>query len=335
MELVNQTPFAVVVSRMDVDQSQLLAAVIVKATFDVNQRTGELTVASEQAPLVRQFLDTPFGTLHGEIFFKKKGVDLCVLGTVRRHAPVTRATVRVALGDRAWELRLYGDRRWQRAPSLGDAGLRLVPSAPEPFVEFPLGYGRAFGGETLVGEMPYGYPKNPKGRGFYQSPEEAEGQLLPNIEDARAPEQSEYRVEDEPPVAGFGPYPQFWALRAEAALKIDPERQRVSSISPLLFNHAHPDLVLDQLPRASSIVADGLSPERRLCAVPKPPVLIDLQLGAEQRSLEAPIDGLFWWADDNKLVVTQRVRFRYELRREELRVVTARPNLPLPKGDLQ
>jgi hypothetical protein len=44
-------------------------------------------------------------------------------------------------------------------------------------------------------------------------------------------------------------------------------------------------------------------------------------IGNEARAVEAPIDGLFLWADERKLVVTQRARFRYTRRPEELRAV--------------
>ena len=46
---------------------------------------------------------------------------------------------------------------------------------------------------------------------------------------------------------------------------------------------------------------------------------------AEHRKVDAPIDGLFLWVDERKLVVTQRARFRYSRRPEELRQIRIQP----------
>lgn len=331
MRLLNEALCDAVLTRIDVAESGLLAGLIIKSTFDLDPLVRKLALSSEPMPLVRQVLDTPFGVLHGECFLKKKGIDLCLLGTVRRPAAVQQATVRLSLGERTWELRVYGDRRWQRKPG-ASTELTLVPSPPEPFTELALGYERAFGGERLFGGMPFPCPDNPRGRGYYGTPEEALDQLLPNIEDGASPEQREFSAEQPPKVAGFGPYPSFWALRSRDSVTLDAEQKRVTSVSPSLFNHAHPALVLDALPRGASIVVEGLASETLVCPVPSPPTEVEVAIGARCFALPAPIDGLFLWADSQKLVVTQRARFKYERRPEELRTVTVRNAPPRIDG---
>lgn len=314
MKLVNATPFPAALLRTDVGAGDVLGVAIVKSTFDFDDR-GATAPAAEPMPLVKQFLETPFGIFHDEHFFKKQGVDLCVLGHVRRKRPVAEARVRMTCGPRRWELLVLGDRRWQRSHGTQ----QLLPTRPATFTEMPLAYSHAFGGELKVGELAYAYPANPKGRGYYRTLQEAENQPVHNIDDPRqAP--ATWRPSELRP-AGWGPYPNFWALRGSAGIVQDPKTQQIAGLRPSLFNHAHPDLILDRVEARQPIAIDGLHDEPIQVEVPAPPARVHLTVGAENRQLEAPIDGVFLWTDHRKLVVTQRARFRYPLRPGELRTV--------------
>lgn len=313
MQVVNATPFAAELLPIDLGQGDVVAVVIVKATFDFDDR-GTTAPAADPMPLVKQLLETPYGTFHDEHFFKKHGVDLCVLGNVKRSRPVYEARVRMAYGARRWELLVLGDRRWQRS-----YGKQLVPTPPAAFTEMPLAYTHAFGGEVKVGELAYAYPANPKGRGFYRTLEEAENQPVHNIDEPRQAPATWKPVELRP--MGWGPYPNFWGLRGSAAIASDPKTGEVVSVSPTLFNHAHPDLVLDKVEDGERLKIDGLQDRPLEVSVPAPPARLHLTLGSESRELDAPIDGIFLWTDEHKLVITQRARFRYPIRPRELRTV--------------
>ncbi|HXJ18754.1 MAG TPA: DUF2169 domain-containing protein [Polyangia bacterium] len=314
MKLVNATPHQAALLRTDVGAGDVLGVAIVKSTFDFDDR-GATAPAAEPMPLVKQFLETPFGFFHDEHFFKKQGVDLCVLGHVRRSKPVYEARVRMTWGPRRWELLVLGDRRWQR----NHGTQQLVPSRPAAFTEIPLGYSHAFGGEVKVGELAYAYPGNPKGRGFYRTLQEAENQPVHNIDDPRQAPATWRPAELRP--AGWGPYANFWALRGAAAIVQDPKTHQIVNVQPSLFNHAHPDLILDRVEAGQEITIEGMQEGTIRLAVPAPPTRLDLSVGAESRELEAPIDGIFLWTDSRKLVVTQRARFRYPIRAHELRTV--------------
>jgi len=317
MEIRNTSGFEVEVARTDLGQREVVSVAIVKGTFDV-AADGTLTPSSEPTPLVKQVLETPFGVFHSEYFFKKQGVDLCVLGTVHRPRPVDEARVRMTCRNRTWELVVRGDRRWIRArPD------RLTPSRPEPFTSMPLGYSRAFGGQIQLGDLTVGYAANPQGRGYYRTIEEAENQPLPNIEDVRRPSPPHW-IPEEPPPAGWAPYPNFWALRANAGVAIDAKAGTLADVRPALFNHAHPDLMLDAVDAGDRLVIEGLREERVQVGIPAPPATIEVAIGPETRAIEAPIDGIFFWVDARKLVVTQRARFQYALRPEDLREVRVR-----------
>ena len=321
MKLVNETPFETALARIDLGDRGLVASVIVKSTFDLDA-SGGLHPARTPVRLIPQFMETPYGVFHSEYFFKKQGIDACVLGTVRRPEPVRQTRLKLSIGTRSWELRVYGDRRWRRSGDAAD--LQLRPSPAEPFTEMPLGYSRAFGGAPLVGYMPCPYPANPHGRGYYLRAEDACDQLLPNIEHADDSPADVWSAESSPRVAGWGPYPNFWGLRAETSLRMNEDETALAGASATLFNHAHPDLVLDALPKGARLRLEGMSPDVIECVLPAPPARIDVTVGAERFEVAAPIDGLFLWCDDYKLVVTQRGRFTYEVRAEELRTVRVR-----------
>lgn len=313
MELVNASPHQAALLRTDLGAGDVVGVAIVKATFDFDDR-GATAPAAEPMPLVKQFLETPFGIFHDEHFFKKQGVDLCVLGHVKRQRPVHEARVRLTCGARRWELLVLGDRRWQRS-----YGNQLLPSSPASFTEMPLGYSHAFGGEVMLSELAYAYPANPKGRGFYRTAEEAEKQPVHNIDDPRLAPATWKPTELRP--AGWGPYPNFWALRATGAVVQDAKTGDLQSVRPSLFNHAHPDLVLEAVQPGEPILIDGLQDQPIQLGVPKPPAVVHLTVGAETRELDAPIDGIFVWTDQRKLVITQRARFRYVRRPRELRTI--------------
>ena len=93
MHLDNQTPFDVKFQlaerspRRDTKQSERRAeycvGVVVKSTFEMGVEGAIGPPADEGMPIVTTYLETPFGDFHSELFFKKKGVDLCVLGNVK------------------------------------------------------------------------------------------------------------------------------------------------------------------------------------------------------------------------------------------------------------
>jgi len=319
VKVLNESPFRARVLAVD-RREQRHAVLIAKATYDLGA-DGTLSLAAEQMPLVADVLETPFGTFHCELFFKKQGVDLCVLGSVRRATPVERARVQLSVGARRWALSVCGDRRWLRG-----ADGRLVPSKPEPFVELALGYAQAFGGsQTFDDGRELTFADNPRGRGYYFDEEQAEGRAVANVEDAAQPPVSEWRAEHA--VAGWGPYPSYWGLRGRANVLIDEASAEVRKVLPGLFNHAHPQLVLEQLLPGEAIQLEGLHAQPIAFRVPRPPATADVRIGDRTTSIEAPIDGVFLWADVRKVVVTQRARFPYRVRAEEPRSLTVRANV--------
>ncbi len=138
--------------------------------------------------LVPQFPTEPFDT-----GFKREHGTFAVAGLAcaPREVPVSGLTVSASVGNIAKDLLVQGKRQWIN----GATGWRA--STPEPFVTQDIGLANAYGGKS--------WPSNPYGLGHFADIKSAEGCLLPNVEDPRAPILS---PSDTPPVATLGPLPQ-------------------------------------------------------------------------------------------------------------------------------
>jgi hypothetical protein len=311
MQVVNRTDAITYLHVVNLLEPELRAALIVKRTYKL-EATGKLSPAAEALPLVADQLVTPFGHFHGEIFFRKRGVDLCILGTIRLGAPATRATARVEVGHWRHDLHVVGDRVWTKTRDGA-----LIPSRPAPFSEMPISYGRAFGGSAKVDGEPVPYPDNPTGRGYCESPEQAIGQLLPNLQ--TEPGEGMPRWNARPDIAGWGPYPMYWGLRASKAVRTDPKSGEILDVSTELFNHAHPDLILDSVQPGSQVRLSGLRQEPVSFSIPTVRPRVEVHLGEVVHEHLGELDGVFVWVDAEHVHVTWRVRFRYPVNDEELR----------------
>lgn len=112
-------------------------------------------------------------------------------------------SVRVQIGSVDKSLYVVGDRAWQTKG----------PSDPVPFVEMPVTWERAFGGE--------GFARNPAGRGF--KPVEVDGRKVHPLPNVEHPRQLVKSPADRPEPAGFGPIDQSWPQRMELAGTYDQE----------------------------------------------------------------------------------------------------------------
>lgn len=102
-----------------------------------------------------------------------------VIFNARAHAPqgepVTEMLAGFSIGSAQKQLRVVGNRVWQSG----------APGAPQAFLEMPLHFGLAFGGEHEIDpqqKINECYQTNPVGRGFSSDEQALEGQLLPNLE---------------------------------------------------------------------------------------------------------------------------------------------------------
>jgi hypothetical protein len=201
MQLVNETGAPALLQQADFGSAEHYVVVIVKATYE-RLEDGRLVPAEDPMPITGDPVETPFGIFHGDIFLRKLGADLAVLGSVWRARAATEVLVRVRCGAFRHTLRVVGDRVWRRSPGGGDT---LDASAPAPFREMKLSYARAYGGIARADGLEAPFPDNPIGRGYYLSAQDAVNKPLPNIEEAHLPAPRSWQDPARP--AGWGPYP--------------------------------------------------------------------------------------------------------------------------------
>ncbi len=115
--------------------------------------------------------------------------------------PRGASQVSVRLGPIEKHLYVFGNRYWRKA-----GGARFSITEPDPFVDMPLTYDRAFGGG--------GFDRNPLGRGAapVTTSSGAQSHPLPNVEDPRHLVGS---PSDHPEPAGLAPLDYTWPQRAK------------------------------------------------------------------------------------------------------------------------
>ncbi|MCY1058915.1 DUF2169 domain-containing protein [Nannocystis sp. SCPEA4] len=264
-----------------------------------------LANASSAAPLVRDYEQRPPPL--EDVFFgepgassvrheaqtapMRLGTDIYVDGHVCAPGgePVRTMTASVRVGTCAVSLSVIGDRVWQR--SVGG----LVLSEPAPFESLPLCYERSFGGRVEDGERLVAWqPRNPVGRGFYDSAARALDQPAPNFE---RPGQRYTSWKDRPPPAGLGPVSRAWQPRLALAGTFGPVWMQTRApvwpedFDPRYYNAAAPGLVaLPRLTGGEPVELVGFSPAGPLVfRLPR------LRLGVRRvrragTSLRAPLD---------------------------------------------
>src|ERR1044071_8931244 len=128
--------------------------VAVKATYDI-RADGNVVIAEQQVePLLAPEFNGKDGasSLHYDaaLVATKPTTDVLINGTA--YAPNGRATTHFLIEMRIAELhkvlRVFGDRTW------GDGPFDDVPSPPEPVMEVPIVYERAYGGYDLTDPDP-------------------------------------------------------------------------------------------------------------------------------------------------------------------------------------
>ncbi|WP_437288265.1 DUF2169 domain-containing protein [Sorangium sp. So ce406] len=257
MKIVNPTPTTFAAISWQLRPPQWALCLIAKGTYRLSP--GEPAIpADAPEPLLGDVYDEddPRRALRRASDFApfKPKADLLLSG--KAHAPgrrpVTSLPVSFAVGKTSLALLVTGDRHWTDPA----AGKR---ADPQPFVEMPLGFDRAFGGP--------GFAANPVGRGVFDPGErDPRRRPLPNVEDPRAPVDSPAA---RPPPAGFGPLSAAWATRASKLGTYDARwlKQRwpffPEDFDWSHFNAAVPALQAEYLRGDEEIVCLNLHRERR------------------------------------------------------------------------
>ena len=173
MRFTNTTPLAAHLSiGRELPNGLRAGLVLAKATFTFDER-GRLRLDDQDPmPLFDADKETPLGLLPRDNMPRNDAAfEVFLLG--KAHAPfgkpVPHVRVGLTVGDTKRELDVYGNRFWV------GTGPGAVLSAPEPFLEMPLTYSRAFGGTADIevdvdSPIEVTHPDNPEGVGFDLEP---------------------------------------------------------------------------------------------------------------------------------------------------------------------
>lgn len=328
MELVNQTPVVADLRSGPLpitrNRRGLLTA---KATFRFDLQRAEL---DRDSPLGIALGPTPHegGFLPKDITLRERDpFEVMLLGSVRRPGgePVTHQRVRLAVGDTARELDVFGDRVWDG----------MVMSEPLPFEIMPMTWDRAFGGTAEI-EIDAGArvrvsdQNNPWGRGFDPKPYAdgiadalgmpdgypklpTEPRPLPNLEYPHARIRSPRDV----------PFPVCWApMPNECAVQIahlfpllsDPETEMSYEdqfeMACASFRDAHPSWWIPRPARGARLQLSGVLPEGDVdLELPALRLFGDYIVGDRRGSRELAPQQLLVLADERRFTITYRLGF--------------------------
>ncbi|QRK11031.1 DUF2169 domain-containing protein [Archangium violaceum] len=316
--------------------------VVVKGTFALEGR-GDARLAEVQEPLVSADVhrgDPGTTSLHFECDFApfKPRADILVVGHAVSPSgkPVTESVVTLEFGALRKVIRVTGDRRWER----GLLGLRA--SAPQPFIQMPLVYERAFGGTDLSHSDPRHHGaelRNPVGVGYRKNPDAraAEGTLLPNLEDPRQPI-SNWKDVSRP--MGFGPIGRNWQPRISHAGTYD--QRWMDEERPFLprdfdtpyFLSAPEDQQVPYLQGGESLRCTGMTRDGALVArVPRLRFPVTFRFDGGDQSLEPLLDTLLVDADSRRMMLTWRASVPLGRKPARLReVLVGHQPVRLPPG---
>lgn len=343
MKLNNDTGFpAKLLKNISPRRARMMACIITRVLYDV-AADGSLVLAKEQDwPVGPSPGDTPFGPRSGDKPFYMGGVDVLLGGRV--YQPNRRVEGKLDIEIEVGRifrrrLALFGDRRWLR----NKEGV-LVASPPEVFGSMRLSDTLTFGGSALApnGEQTQHGP-NPRGRGYYLNEKDAEGQLLPNIED---PNQLVIRFDDRPVPPGIGYYPENGSLRPMAGIdhpglagimgkKADKSGSMMNTptnvtihsdhLTPIIFNQAHPNMVIpaEKSPQSGDLIriSHGRKDGSDLAFVlPNRGFHLHVQLENREKAVPLHLDQIGIIAGDARVLLSYRVVIDYHLVRHERRV---------------
>lgn len=339
MNLINISGMQAALTTVLDAQAREHVVAVVKGTFLLPSDQGAVQLVPQDAQQPMTTADTFFGEpgmsaprLESEFALRKARCDIVLNG----HAyppggkPAERCTVGLRVGSWQKILNVVGDRVWRRR------GVSLGPSSPEPFVQVPLTYGRAFGGvDDTDSDQAVSYARNPVGRGFgsQRSGGDLIGRAVANLEFPDDPIQvpwGSYAPASlgivhrswQPRLAYAGTYDQAWLDQTFPFLPADFDARHYQS--------AAEDQQLPFLTGATPIVLVNLTRAGRLqCSLPsdlRMPVTFFPRDGAPEETL-ATLDTIVLEPDDGRIQMVWRCSRR--LRRDvfEMReVMTGEPS---------
>jgi hypothetical protein len=317
-EISNATPFGVRIMPSCDREGRDVLLIVVAARFDLPDPANHdprlrLSSTQEPPPLADEYVGEPGRSSilrEGQSSYTKPATDISICGSAcaANGRPVTEMLVNIRVGPCSVDLRVYGDRVWRRAVTLG-----VRPSAPEPFARVPLVWERAYGGAATGSSEahPAFEARNPVGCGFETDSNAAVGKPVPNIEDPRQPLSW---VSDRPRPIGVGPVARHWQPRASYAGTYDEawKRQRAplwpTDFDERFFCGAPGQLQASpHLKGGEEVILVGLHPAGPFRFLLPTPRMVCRSRFVDREARTTPVlDGLLIETDDMRLTMYYR-----------------------------
>jgi hypothetical protein len=300
---------------MDSDGAEVLS-LVVKATYDLPNNTGDVELSQEQLPL--EWEDIYEGEpgksslrYESDAVVEKKGTDVVLIG----HAYAKRigdpyVDVSIKVGKMQKSIRVFGDRSWDKI-----LGISTI-SEPKPFQKIPLIFELAFGGTDTSHSNPLKHeyePRNPVGIGFRakHSKLPIDGTRLPNLENSKELINS---PKDRPSPIGFGFIAKNWKPRIDFSGTYDDRWMKTRM--PLLpedfndrfYNSASTDLIANGFLTGGEVVEIQNASEsgRNHFTIPKVMLNGSLLIDAKLCKMDMKLDTVVINTDLSKLILVWR-----------------------------
>src|SRR5690606_27931435 len=151
MQLIDESPFESHLFRTVLSKTVMVGTLVTKATY-LMVEDGQLALQRKQRRIALG--PTKFGEveLPSDAGYGKAGVDVLALASAfaPNGVPTRAVMAGMSIDDSYLAVAVIGDRRWEKRWS------GHIATDPEPFVEMPITWSRAFGGHARVcdGELP-------------------------------------------------------------------------------------------------------------------------------------------------------------------------------------
>lgn len=222
--VINRTPYAAEHSWIQDKNANKIWIVVVKATFDV-QSDGSTRLSDEQIPVLRtgqpsgEFGDSSL-IYEADLLGLKPVTDILVNGNAWAPdgKPAPSIDVRLTIGPIKKQLRVFGDRFWEKGIMRG-----LTITDAKSFESMPIKFERAYGGwdRSSSDSVEHRFEgRNPVGTGFALHAKNCIGMRLPNVE---YPDQLIHSWKARPIPAGLNAIDCSWSPRRELAGTYDEQ----------------------------------------------------------------------------------------------------------------
>ncbi len=335
MELINQTPMPanLVVGRGV--GSRRRGVLIVKATYRLDVRGFDVDLEAPH-PVLKDDVETELGLVPSDLRFSgpRDELEVLVLGAAYPAAGERACVVELRIGELRRRLHVSGERFWV------GRGADAVISEPQPFARMPLTWERAFGGTADVqvdasARVPVSSPLNPRGMGFdaerWVDALVAGGMRDPSLPRAPATRRLPNVEHPDDRVASWDdePLPYCWAtLPIDSGLReqLRYEARQAGRTPPRELSRAHPDLTMPAPAPGTPIELRGCTPSGAPFAfrMPASGVRADYAIGARAGTLELRPQTMVLMPEEQRVTVTFRAYFRFDVAQDEERSMRLR-----------